>query len=339
MTPEPPIALTPTERDVLTRLQRGIALEERPFQGLPLTEDEVVALLRRARRAGLVRRFGAVFDARRLGYRSVLCGLDVGPERIEQAAAVISAHPGVTHCYERRPPDADKPCPSLWFTLALPRAAFESGLAALRSRVEPDPLLLLPAVRRFKIDVVFDLRTRERDESVPECTDAPSGHPAPTTPGDDFTEDDRALVRLLDGDVPVGTRPFDAIAAQLELPVAALLERLRHWRQEGLLRRFGVVLFHREAGFKANGMCVWPVDDDVVAAGRRVAARREVTHCYQRPRLPGWPFDLYAMIHTGTPSKTQALFAGITRDCGLPPGELLLSRREFKKSSMRYFRA
>ena len=80
------------------------------------------------------------------------------------------------------------------------------------------------------------------------------------------------------------------------------------------------------------------VEGDVIAAGRRVAARPEVTHCYQRPRLDAFPFDLYAMIHTGSWEETDALFRDISADCGLRGGELFASGREFKKSSMEYFR-
>ena len=78
--------------------------------------------------------------------------------------------------------------------------------------------------------------------------------------------------------------------------------------------------------------------ENVLSAGRRVAARPEVTHCYQRPRLEAFPFDLYAMIHTASWEATESLFLDISESCGLEGGELFISGREFKKSSMQYFR-
>jgi len=333
------------EKDVLTTLQYGVAPVARPFQGMALAEREVVALLNRALADGLVRRFGAVFDARRLGYRSVLCALDSPSEAMAAKAAIITAHPGVTHCYERRPLGGGGEFPALWFTLAMLHDAFDDGLSALRDQLadrggpagetRTSQLLELPALRRFKIDVVFDLRTADRDETFPGV-----GFP-PVRAGDEafmaFSEPERALVRALDQQIPAVERPFAAVADRLGMREADVLSRLQAWKREGVLRRIAAVLNHREAGFKANAMCVWPVDGDVLAAGRRVAQRTEVTHCYQRPRAARFPFDLYAMIHTPSWPQTQALFDDISAHCRLTGGELFASGREFKKNSMHYF--
>lgn len=323
------------EQEVLTRLQRGIDAVERPFRGLPIPEGEVVALLERALADGLVRRFGAVFDARRLGYRSLLCALDCPPGRLEAQAAIIAAHPGVTHCYERRPLIGTADYPSLWFTLAMQHEAFDAGLATLRGQLVDDELYELPARRRFKIDVVFDLRTVDRDETFPGAP--PAAERGVSESFRVFSESERELVRALDQQIPAVVRPFAVIAEQLGRRESDVLEQLQAWKREGVLRRIAVVLNHREAGFKANAMCVWRVADDIVAAGRRVARRQEVTHCYQRPRVARFPFDLYAMIHTASWPQTRALFEDIAADCKLPGGELFASVREFKKSSMHYF--
>lgn len=323
------------EKDLLTWLQHGVEPVARPFHGLAIPEGNVVALLERAMADGLVRRFGAVFDARRLGYRSVLCALDCPPDRLEAQAAIIASYPGVTHCYERRPLFGDADYPVLWFTLALLHDTFGNGLATLRHQLGSDPLLELPALRRFKIDVVFDLRTVDRDETFPGAI------PALERSGGesfrDLSEPERELVRALDQQIPAVERPFAVIAEQLGRREEDVLAQLQEWKRGGVLRRIAAVLNHREAGFKANAMCVWPVDGDVVVAGRRVAQRSEVTHCYQRPRHARFPFDLYAMIHTASWPQTRALFADITADCLLAGGELFASGREFKKSSMHYF--
>ncbi len=328
---------SPVEREVLNRLQSGVEPVARPFTGLALPEGDVLALLRRAQTDGLIRRFGAVFDARRLGYRSILCALDLPSDQLEGKAAIVAAHPGVTHCYERRPLQGHAHYPQLWFTLALLHDQFSAGFATLRRRLEAPEcrLVELPALRRFKIDVVFDLRTVDRDETFPGA--APAADDAGKVEFRTFTGLERAMVRLMDQQIPVVERPFDPIAEELGIGVEVLLSMLQAWKREGVLRRIAAVLRHREAGFKANAMCVWPVTGDIVAAGRRVAARAEVTHCYQRPRCEGFPFDLYAMIHTASWPRTEALFEAISTHCDLPNGVMLASLREFKKSSMRYF--
>lgn len=325
------------EKSVLTRLQRGIEPVSRPFQGLDIPEDDVLTLLRRAKDKGLLRRFGGVFDARRLGYKSILCALDVSPEQLESKAAIVSSHPGVTHCYERLPLYGSGNYPRLWFTLAMLHGEFEAGLAALRTQLLPCRLFELPALRRFKIDVVFDLQTRSRDEIFPglDLSAVPSQEESFRT----FSAEEKELISELDQQIPLTERPFFALAEKLGQTEETVLSTLRAWKEQGVLRRIGAILYHREAGFKANAMCVWPVDGDIAGAGRRVAARPEVTHCYQRPRLETFPFDLYAMIHTGSWEETKALFKDISFTCGLDGGELFASGREFKKDSMKYFQS
>jgi DNA-binding Lrp family transcriptional regulator len=328
---------SPVEKKVLTQLQRGIEPVSRPFKTFEIPEKEVLELLCRAKEEGLLRRFGGVFDARRLGYKSILCAMNVSPEQMEEKAAVVAAHPGVTHCYERYPLCGGGNRPELWFTLAMLRNEFEQGLAALRAQLAPGALFDLPALRRFKIDVIFDLQTRSRDEVFSDGGQVVAL--PPEEPFRTFSPDEKALVSTLDQQIPLTERPFAALAKELGRAEEAVLSLMQAWKEQGVLRRVGAILHHREAGFKANAMCVWPVDGDIVAAGRRVAARSEVSHCYQRPRLAAFPFDLYAMIHTGNWAATTALFEDISSSCGLRNGELFASGREFKKSSMKYFRS
>jgi len=324
------------EKKVLTQLQRGIEPVSRPFQTLGIAEEGVLALLARAKSERLLRRFGGVFDARRLGYKSILCALDAPREKMAEMAAIIIAHPGVTHCYERRPLHSGGNFPPLWFTLAMLHGEFDAGIATLRAQLAPFDLLELPALRRFKIDVVFDLHTVDRDEMFPGID--PS-HVAYDESFREFSDAEKALVRALDQNIPLVGRPFAAVAEKIGQTEEVVLSTLQTWKEQGILRRIGIILYHREAGFKANAMCVWPVAGDIVAAGRRLAARPEVTHCYQRPRLESFPFDLYAMIHTGDWNATEALFKNIASSCGLVNGELFASGQEFKKSSMKYFKS
>ncbi len=325
------------EKKVLTQLQRGIEPVSRPFKSLEIPEGDVLALLRRAKEEGFLRRFGGVFDARRLGYKSVLCALDVSPEQMESNAAIVSAHPGVTHCYERLPLYGSGNYPRLWFTLAMLHNEFDQGLSVLRKQLAPCTLFDLPALRRFKIDVVFDLQTRSRDEVFPGLDSSAVSSQEETFLT--FSAEEKALVSALDQQIPLAERPFAALAEKLGQTEDNVLSTLKVWKEQGVLRRIGAILYHREAGFKANAMCVWPVDGDIAGAGRRVAARTEVTHCYQRPRLETFPFDLYAMIHTGSWEETRALFKDISFTCGLDGGELFASGREFKKDSMKYFQS
>jgi siroheme decarboxylase len=333
------MTLNEQQAGLLVALQRGIPLCERPFEQLAreqgMSEAEVLEFIRQRLTDGDARRFGAVFDARRLGYRSALCAMRIPAEELSRIVSVVTAEPGVTHCYERKPTlQPGRPCPNLWFTLAAPAHVFGQTLDALRAACTPYAIDELPAVQRFKIDVVFDLRTRNRDERV---------EPRNKTDlnarlVESVDEKQEAIVRLLQGNIPVNSRLFEAPAAQLGLSEAELIEQLKAWQERGVLRRIALLLRHREIGFTANGMCCWDVPaESIQDAGRRVASFSEVTHCYERPPTAYFPFRLYAMIHTPSSEETLALYERITREAGLAQGELLLSSTEFKKTSMRFF--
>ena len=331
--------LNEKEAALLVALQRGIPLCEKPFVQLAMehgmTEEEVLAFIRQRLADNDARRFGAVFDSRRLGYRSALCAIRVPALDLARVVSVVAAEVGVTHCYERKPTLLpDRPCPNLWFTLAAPAAVFAETLGALRDSCAPYAIDELPALQRFKIDVVFDLRTRNRDERVEPRNKTDLN----TTSTESLTACQQKIIRVMQANIPLNSRLFAAPAAELGLSENELLEQLRAWQERGVMRRIALLLRHREIGFKANGMCCWEVPaEDIQAAGRRVATFSEVTHCYERPPTTYFPFRLYAMIHTPSPEETLALFERITREAGLAQGELLLSSTEFKKTSMSFF--
>jgi DNA-binding Lrp family transcriptional regulator len=336
-------------RDIVVALQRGIPVEPRPFAALArdlgTEEDAVLGVARRMLDDGTARRFGAVFDARRLGYRSELCAMDVPPERLDATGAAVAAHSGVTHCYLRGhppglPPFSDVaglgPVPNLWFTLAVLRDRFEAEACRLLASVAPLAIRRFPATRRFKIDAIFDPMELNAGERAPGMA-AGNGFAPDETPVA-LTDSDRALIRTLGGDLPPHADFYGRLAGSVGWPPDALLDRLRAWRQSGVLRRMALVVRHRRIGFAANAMCVWVAGaGDLVRAGRRLAAWPAVTHCYERVTGEGWPFNLYAMIHTGEWPATQALFERLSADAGLPGGLMLGSLREYKKDSMRYF--
>jgi DNA-binding Lrp family transcriptional regulator len=329
--------LTDLDRDVLTRIQAGFPIAPRPYDelasALGATPASIVGSVRGLRDAGVIRRVGAIFDSARLGYRSTLCAIAAPPDRVEEVAAIISAYPNVTHNYER----ADRY--SVWFTLiAQDQTHVQEVLAEIVATTRIGDVLDLPAIRLFKIRVDFDL-TGEREATAP---------PAMTKPAETevvaLTGDERALARLLQDDLPDTEAPFaalaDALRAQgITADEAWVLERTRAWADAGVIRRFGAAIKHAKTGFTANAMGVWdcPDEAEVERAGAIMASFEEVSHCYQRPRRPTWPHDLYTMIHGRSREECETVAERIQAATGLPPARLLYSVREFKKSSMRYF--
>ena len=288
-------------------------------------EADVIGFLDNCRAQGIVRRFGAVFDTRRLGYRSALCAAAIPSSELDDIAARITSLSGVTHCYLREPthPSPFIP-PNLWFTLSYPADIFAAMADEVAARLRPHEVHILPATRRYKVDVVFGAATRARDESVED--DMP-----PITPSD------RAIIGALQGDTEIRPDYFAALAAKLGMNEWDLLSTLEMWRRRGRLKRIGLLLSHRNAGWTANGMCCWRIDGDTTEAGRALAACDEVTHCYERPEAPTFPFNLFAMIHARSPEEASTTFARLEESCRLSAGTMLISTREYKKTSMTFF--
>lgn len=321
---------------MVVALQRGIPLCARPFEELSRElgcgEADLLACLARQRAVGTVRRFGAVFDTRRLGYRSALCAAAVSVEALDAAAAKLTPLAGVTHCYVREATSALRPgVPNLWFTLSYPADIFPAMVDEVAARLGPYALHVLPATRRYKVDVVFGAATRAREEDVAEGDDLPP-----------VTARDRAVIGALQGDTEVQADFFAALAGRLGMKEWDLLSTLEIWRRKGRLKRIGLLLHHRNAGWSANGMCCWRVAGDTTAAGRALAARGEVTHCYERPEAPNFPYNLFAMVHARAAAEANAQFASLSAEVNrvagaAVPAVMLLSTREYKKTSMTFF--
>lgn len=322
--------LDDTDRQLLNLLQGDFPLAPQPYAELGarlgLSEETVMARVQALQEGRVLRQINAIFDSRRLGYRATLVALRLPPKRIDAAAGRISQHPGVSHNYRRNHRY------NLWFTLTVPPGEDPEATAhRLAQEVEAESTLYLPALRQFKLGVFFDMTG---DSQTPKAAPAPSVPSAPSA----LNEGDVALVQALQQSLPVASRPFWPLAQQLGLSEAALLAQARGLKERGLMRRFGAVLYHREAGFAANAMVCWRADPArVEELGQALAAFPQVTHAYQRPTYPDWPYGVYTMIHARTRQECHALAATMAEKIGLKDYLLLFSTKEYKKQRVSYF--
>lgn len=326
----PTAALDPLDRRIVSAVQAALPVVARPFAALAadLGADPADVLQRLAamKASGLVRRIGPVFDSRRLGYVSTLVAARVPPGQLEDVAARVTALPGVTHNYERNHQW------NLWFTLtARSGDELRSILADLRRDSGISDFHGLPALAVYKIRAVFDL-----DASAPPPTAAAPapgrGRPA------ELDESQRRLVRLLQDDLPLVDEPFAPVAGRLGWSVDEVVGQVRTWLAEGVIRRFGAIVRHHRLGFIANGMAVFAVAPDRIdEAGRRLAACPEISHCYRRPALEGWPYELFAMVHGSSEDAVRRQVAALAAEVRATESDVLFSVREFKKTSAQYF--
>lgn len=155
-------------------------------------------------------------------------------------------------------------------------------------------------------------------------------------------DSDRDLLEALAEGLPLVSRPYAALGAAIGMPEADVIARLRRLIDAGVVKRFGVIVRHRELGYRANAMVVWDVPDaDAAAGGQRLAALPFVTLCYRRPRVPpDWPYNLFCMIHGRSRPAVESLVEQATEAAGLVrlPRAILFSRRCFKQRGARFGR-
>ena len=148
----------------------------------------------------------------------------------------------------------------------------------------------------------------------------------------------KRVLALAQGDLPDGPEPFAEMARQAGVTEEDVLTLLATMKNSGEIRRFGATLRHQKAGYGCNAMVAWYVDDaDMARAGAFMADRPEISHCYHRVNCMDWPYNLYTMVHAKTREECQARVEELSRLSGLDEYDVLESRKEFKKTSMRYF--
>ncbi len=146
------------------------------------------------------------------------------------------------------------------------------------------------------------------------------------------------LVRELQGDIPLVAEPFSEIAKRLGCSEAQVLEEIAKLSLEGIIRRFGAILGHRQAGFACNVLVMWEIPEAMVdKAGEYMASFEEVSHCYLRDTPEDWPYNLYTMIHGRNKEEVNRVVEGIAEKVNPCRYRVLKSVREFKKTSMVYY--
>lgn len=314
----PPFAL-------LNDFQRDFPLVRRPFAEVArrcaLTEAQVLGAYRRALEDGVVSRIGVVFAPHAVG-ASTLAAMAVPSSRIEAVAAIVSARPEVNHNYER------EHRVNLWFVAtAATQAALDAALAGIEKQTRIR-VLSLPLVEEYHIDLGFDLVSHAAPRAP-----QPARCPAP------LAASEARLLAAVEEGFPVDAAPYAALARSAGMSEQEVIATLARWLERGIARRIGVVLRHRSLGYLANAMAVWDVPDDAVGeAGMRLARRPEVTLCYRRARAPGWPYNLYCMVHGRDRAEVEAQLAAINGDETLSrcAHAVLFSRRAFKQRGARY---
>ena len=310
------------DQKILEIVQDGFPLEERPYAALGrllgVSEEETFDSVEGLRKSGVIRRLGGVYDSRRLGYISRLCTGVVSEDKLEGFAAAVDKIPAITHNYVR------SHAYNVWFTvIARSESEIQETVRGLEAETALHDAHVLSASKMFKINTVMKAASGQATESkVVDKLDSKGAEP--------FVPEakDRRRINLLCQDIPHTKTPF----SDLGIDVAEIRGDL----DQKIMRRFGAVLRHQQAGFDANAMVCLAVAD-TERAGALLAEDPHVSHCYERSPFEGFPYNVYAMFHGQSEAELEQSIGSAVSALNGPDHAVLTSLKELKKTSFVYF--
>lgn len=306
------------DRELLAALQGEIPLISTPYAGIgqiiEMSEKEVLKRTERLKRSGMLKQVSAIFDARALGYRSTLVAARVAEDAIERAASTISLHPGVTQNYLRNHDF------NIWFTIAVAadsKLGLEKTIQLLGDDAGCDVVRALPTLRSFK--------NSGSDENE-------------STPREPLSSEEIEVVRILQKDMPLQPRPFDALAKMYDMTADDLLAIARRLQSRQQLKKLTGIATARKQTFSASAMGVWAVPPKRVdEVGEQLAEHKAITQCFLRPTYEDWPYNVFTIVHSRSVDECETLLNGIASEIGVHDMRVLFPIREFKRGKLTFF--
>ena len=328
------VPLDELDKRLLNLMQSSFPLAPRPYAEVArlaeMPEDEVLKRVERLLRERIIRQVTPIFDTRVLGYKSMLVAAKVDSENPHRAAKIVNSHPGVSHNYLRNHDF------NMWFTIAVEpdsKLGLDGTLDVIQRETGAESIRQLPTLRLFKIRM--DLEMEQGTEALQQAAaDSEYREPEPI----ELSDLDIAVIKTLQGDLPLVPEPYAPAAEALGISQEKLLEHLESMQERRALRRVAAILFHRRAGYSANGMGVWRVpEDSVLELGPLMASFRGISHCYERPTYEDWPYSVFTMAHGRSKEECDAILDSIEERTGIHERATLYSSTEFKKIRLLYF--
>ena len=232
------------DRELLNAVQWDFPLEPRPFavlgERLGISEAEVMERVTKVKELGVLRQLSAIFDTRALGYGSALVAAQIDPDRVDEAAAVISAHPGVSHNYKRNHRY------NLWYTIAVPPGeSLEEHIEVLHRDSGAVVTRKLPTLKLYKIGVKLDMTGNTAANAKAEVLEHEKPERREHMEAPELSDLEVATIRVVQEDLPLVEHPFAAYGELIGCDEATVLELLRSFKERKLMRRFAAVMNHR----------------------------------------------------------------------------------------------
>jgi siroheme decarboxylase len=152
-----------------------------------------------------------------------------------------------------------------------------------------------------------------------------------------LTEIERRVLSVLQEGFPNSPTPYADMGARIGLDADQVLAVLKDWRDQRKLRRIGAIVNHFKVGMGGGAMVVWRVAPErIEEIGTMLAGFKAVSHAYQRPTSPNWPYSLYTMVHGTDAQDAEQIVKGMSEACGIEDYRLLVTEKELKKVAPTY---
>ena len=316
--------LSETDKLILEQIQQDLPLVERPFEVIAdrigIEENDVISIVKDLKEKDFIRDISAIYNAKGLGYKSTLVALVTDDP--DKTALAINKHPGVSHNYYR-----DHKF-NVWFTLTVPKDQyFDRVIEEFLVGESYEKYRILPSIKTFKIGVNFRFRGDQKKKDKNDY----SSHITSVAV-------DKELIIILQKPFPLVSKPWAEIASSLGRSTDKLFSEIQVLKDAKVIKRISGVLRHRKTGYTSNSMACFQLEEShVIEAGVKAAEFNAVSHCYQRPVYPDWPYSLFAMTHGTSDEECEQIINEISKEIGALKSLTLYSTKEYKKERVKYF--
>ena len=324
------------ETNILNRIQKDWLICEAPFKKLAeelnTDEETVIRVINYFKQKNIIRDISAIFNAANLGYESALIAFKVPSESVDTAAAVINSNPAVSHNYLR---DYKY---NIWFTLSVNRnTTLEAEAEKLAQASKAEDYIILRNEKLFKINASFTIGKNDSDDFKKSYYYNDAKHNTFT----ELSADEKKAVIILQNDLPLEKKPFRILAERsgLNFDERKVMRIGEDLKKKGVLRRYSAVLKHTNAGYRANAMTAWKLNEiNEIRIKQIFAAVSNISHLYIRTIYPGkWEHNLFAMLHARTEAELAEIIKKLEMKSGIKDYLVLRSLKEFKKKRVKYF--
>ena len=341
------IALSQLQQHIINSYQKSFPLCSTPFKEmashLHCEEVEVINAIEALSSHNILSRLGPVFDHKKAG-ASTLAAIAVPEEQLDKVAGIVNQFEQVNHNYAREHHY------NLWFVVTAKDPIELNKALTDIELLTGFHVLVLPMEASYHIDLSFKINFNNEngnpsDKTVTEISEHPLIDNSSLTESilsknKLLSHQQSALRCILEKGLPLISKPYQQLAEQLSLKESQVIGQIAQWQQEGLIKRFGLVVKHRQLGYIANAMVVWNIaDENVDDIAGQLSKRDEISLCYRRPRrLPDWPYNLFCMIHGKSRAEVEKQIQTITQDLNLAAIEkdVLFSYKAYKQNGARY---